>query len=185
MKACIPWAKEDTTISFPVARTGKRATGLIAITLSGKMLTPLFILKRTSLDREFACSPFFSCGIYRHSPSGFINGDIFFAWVTEVLVEHVRLFREKLVFSGSAHLLLDGFSAHSDPRVLEICAKERINLFFLPPHSSHLTQPLDLGIFGVQKISTRKIPQQQDKQNKHVTCTEFFHHYTGQQHQQT
>ncbi len=39
---------------------------------------------------------------------------------------------------------------------MEFCLNNRIELLFLPPHSSHVLQPLDLTIFGPLKVKYHK-----------------------------
>lgn len=50
-----------------------------------------------------------------------------------------------------AVLIIDGCTCHDSDVFLDLCLDHGIIPIFLPPHTSHMTQPLDLGIFGVQK----------------------------------
>ena len=45
-------------------------------------------------------------------------------------------------------MLLDGHESHCNYPFLNYAFKHRILVFVLPAHSSHLTQPLDIGLFG-------------------------------------
>src|SRR3954469_6400624 len=45
-------------------------------------------------------------------------------------------------------LLLDGHESHCNYPFLDFAWRHRILIFVLPAHSSHLTQPLDIGLFG-------------------------------------
>ena len=44
-------------------------------------------------------------------------------------------------------LIVDGFESHMTIPFLELCTASKIVLFRLPPHSTHLTQPLDVEVF--------------------------------------
>lgn len=44
-------------------------------------------------------------------------------------------------------LIFDGYSSHLTREVLEFCENNWIWPFYLLPHSSHLTQLLDVGVF--------------------------------------
>ena len=44
-------------------------------------------------------------------------------------------------------LIMDGYSSHVRARFIAYCMCDAIDIVILPPHSSHLTQPLDVGIF--------------------------------------
>ena len=52
-------------------------------------------------------------------------------------------------------LLLDGHSSHS-PAAIRMPAEEQVILFVLPPNTTHLSQPLDKGVFGPLKMQWRK-----------------------------
>ena len=52
-------------------------------------------------------------------------------------------------------LILDGFSGHHKALQKYNLEEKGIKPVYLVPHSSHLTQPLDLGIFGAQKTITQ------------------------------
>jgi hypothetical protein len=42
-------------------------------------------------------------------------------------------------------LIFDGHGSHTTADIIRHCIINRIQLALLPPHSSHLTQPLDVG----------------------------------------
>ncbi|ELQ41143.1 hypothetical protein OOU_Y34scaffold00300g4 [Pyricularia oryzae Y34] len=48
-------------------------------------------------------------------------------------------------------LVLDGHGSHQSPELEGYCKNNNIIPICLPAHSSHLTQPLDVGVFGVLK----------------------------------
>ena len=48
-------------------------------------------------------------------------------------------------------LLLDGFGSHCTKQFIEYCDNNKIVVFCLPPHSSHLLQPLDVVVFQPYK----------------------------------
>ena len=60
--------------------------------------------------------------------------------------------REKA--NGQYRLLLcDGHDSHITAQFVRYCIDNRIILFVLPPHSSHILQPLDVGVFGPVKAA--------------------------------
>ena len=61
--------------------------------------------------------------------------------------------------NGQYHLLImDGHDSHITGDWLAHCLDNKIILAVLGPHSSHLTQPLDVGIFGpLKKVMAREI----------------------------
>ena len=53
-------------------------------------------------------------------------------------------------------LLVDGHSSHMDLHTSTFCKQNKILLYCLPPHSSHLTQPLDVSFFKPLKSAWGK-----------------------------
>ena len=52
---------------------------------------------------------------------------------------------------------MDGLSTQLQPIVVRMAAKEDVILFCLPPHSTHMTQPLDKGCFGPLKTAWKEV----------------------------
>jgi len=50
-------------------------------------------------------------------------------------------------------LILDGHGSHATPEFDQYCLDHSIIVLCMPPHSSHLLQPLDVGCFSVLKRS--------------------------------
>jgi hypothetical protein len=48
-------------------------------------------------------------------------------------------------------LIIDGCSSYLTARFLALYITKSIHLYLLPPHTSHVTQPLDLSVFGPLK----------------------------------
>jgi hypothetical protein len=72
-------------------------------------------------------------------------------------------------------LVLDGHESHESAKFQEYCKAHNIITLGLPPHSSHLTQPLDVGFFGVLKRAySRQIETFIKAHINHITKVEFF-----------
>jgi hypothetical protein len=48
-------------------------------------------------------------------------------------------------------LIMDGHSSHITGDLIALCITKDINLLILPPHCSHLVQPLDVRVYGLLK----------------------------------
>ena len=48
-------------------------------------------------------------------------------------------------------LIMDGHSSHITGDLIALCMQKNIDLLILPPHCSHLLQPLDVGVYGPLK----------------------------------
>jgi hypothetical protein len=57
-------------------------------------------------------------------------------------------------------LILDGYGSHLTPAFDKACKDNDIVAIYIPPHSSHLLQPLDVGCFGPLKRAYRGLVEQ-------------------------
>lgn len=80
------------------------------------------------------------------SPNGWISADCFFGWIANLFYPSVR---DKVQFP--IFIFLDGHSSHINISVAQFCQDHDIILFLLPPHASHILQPLDVAVFGPMK----------------------------------
>jgi hypothetical protein len=72
----------------------------------------------------------------------------FFQWGERLFVHEIQK------IPGNTHiLLLDGHGQHKTFQAVEICLLNNIVLICLPTHSSHILQPLYVGVFcHVKKV---------------------------------
>ena len=54
-------------------------------------------------------------------------------------------------------LLVDGFSGHFALEISRYCIRFDILIVVFRPHSTHMMQPLDVGIYGPLKVSHKAI----------------------------
>lgn len=124
-------------------------TFVAAINAAGFSLPPFLIMpgqraKRSLLDEATLPNTCFTM-----AKKGWINSDIFQKWV-EWFAEYVpgNIPRPLL-------LIMDGCSSHIDDKVLKAASDNSIILLSLPPHCTHLVQPLDVAIFKSFKAALR------------------------------
>jgi hypothetical protein len=68
--------------------------------------------------------------------------------VKDHFIAEIRLRRERLGnLNARAIVLMDGHASHKTEQVRAMLASEGIDISFLFPHSSHIIQALDLGVF--------------------------------------
>jgi len=136
-------------------RAESHITLLPTIGITGWTLTHLVIIKTLSTVSELAVRYGFPKSNWAHlttSSSAYINEKLFRYWVDEILVPGVQARHRllNLADNASALLILDGCLAHNE-ELLKDLSKYHIDYHFLVPHSSHITQPLDRGIFSFFK----------------------------------
>jgi hypothetical protein len=72
-------------------------------------------------------------------------------------------------------LVLDGYKSYESAEFQEYYKAHNIITLGLPPHSSHLTQPLDVGCFSVLKRAySRQIKMFIKAYINYITKVEFF-----------
>ncbi len=79
------------------------------------------------------------------SDTGYSNDKIHFDWIQHFNTYTAR--RQKRVW----RFLLDGYGSHITYEFLEYCHRNKIIVFALLPHSTHLCQPLDVVVFQLYK----------------------------------
>jgi hypothetical protein len=90
------------------------------------------------------------------SENGWTNNEIGLYWLEHVFDKHTK---DRAV--GRYRLLvLDGHGSHITPEFDQYCLNHSIIVLCMPPHSSHLLQPLDVGCFSVLKRSYGRLVEQ-------------------------
>lgn len=88
---------------------------------------------------------------YNRSKSGWFDAAIFEDWFFSTVLPRLRKQQGHKVLIG------DNLSSHININVLKACAENQIRFVCLPPHSTHLTQPLDVAYFHPMKVAWRQI----------------------------
>jgi hypothetical protein len=78
--------------------------------------------------------------------TGYVNDLISYQWVQHF--HHATKYQVK----GTHRLLIcDGYGSHMTYEFVRFCEDHKIIVFFLIPHTSHILQPLDVGVFQAYK----------------------------------
>ncbi|XP_046378017.2 MFS-type transporter clz9-like [Haliotis rufescens] len=77
------------------------------------------------------------------SETGWSSTDIFQRWLTGHFMKYAKVGGNKKTL-----LLYDGHRSHITPHLIDYAVDQGIILFVLPPHTSHVLQPMDVGCFG-------------------------------------
>lgn len=88
---------------------------------------------------------------YNCSKSGWFDTASFEDYFKTIVIEWAKH------ISGPKVVIGDNLSSHINIEVIELCQKYNIRFVFLPPNSTHLTQPLDVAYFGPLKREWKKI----------------------------
>ncbi|EGU78243.1 hypothetical protein FOXB_11246, partial [Fusarium oxysporum f. sp. conglutinans Fo5176] len=93
-------------------------------------------------DWEFSCSE-----------KGWTSNKLALIWLRKVFIPSTQPEKK----NEPRLLILDGHGSHMTEKFLWECYDNNIYLLFLPPHSSHVLQPLDVAIFGPLKRAYRRL----------------------------
>jgi len=111
------------------------------VSAGGKLLSPLYIYEGGAHlmgNHDYKNRDDASFGL---SNTGWTNNELGFRWLKEVFEPGTR--------SGNSRLLiLDGHSSHLSVEFITFAESHHIYLLCFPSHSTHILQPLDVGLFG-------------------------------------
>jgi hypothetical protein len=82
------------------------------------------------------------------SDNGWTNDGLGHEWI-----QHFHRHTESRSSGAYRLLILDGHSSHATPEFDQFCTENKIITLCMPPHTSHLLQPLDVGCFSPLKTA--------------------------------
>ncbi|KAK8086811.1 transposase [Apiospora phragmitis] len=120
----------------------------------GRAIPPLVIYKGKSVQEQWFPHELdeFRGWKFDTSNKGWTNDEIAVKWLEEVFIPETAPNDPK----DARLLILDGHGSHTTDDFMSLCYQNNIYLLFLPPHSSHVLQPLDIGVFAAMKTYYRK-----------------------------
>lgn len=116
---------------------------------NGTVLPPYIVYKSKNLYPEWVQGgP--PGAAYNRSKNGWFDGDIFEDWFNKIALPYLRRLDGKKIMIG------DNLSSHLSLNIINKCVESNIEFKFLPPHTTHLCQPLDVAYFRPLKGVWRK-----------------------------
>jgi hypothetical protein len=117
------------------------------INAAGEALAPLIIFKGAEMNARWLNERSPQGWSFAVSKNGWTSNDLGLAWLMEVFDRQTR---EKA--AGHRRLLItDGHGSHIQANFIAYCIEHDIDLMIMPPHCSHILQPLDVGVFSAFK----------------------------------
>jgi 4-hydroxybenzoate polyprenyltransferase len=124
---------------------------LETISADGRRLTPTAVFKGLTLQGQYFPSRMpdwkFTC-----SKRGWSNEEILLRWLFEVFLEETQVTDP----SYWRLLVIDRHKTHISPIFMKKAYMNKVWLSWLPSHTSHATQPLDVGLFSPLKRNYRE-----------------------------
>lgn len=147
------------------------ATAIECVSSDGYVLPPFLIVQ----GANHLASWFTECDlppswVIKTSLNGWTDNETAMDWI-----RHFHQHTDGRRMGAYRMIVLDGHESHQSAQFDEFCKEKNIITLCLPAHSSHLTQPLDVGCFSVLKrMYGRELETFIKAHINHITKTEFF-----------
>jgi hypothetical protein len=104
------------------------------------------------------------------SENGWTTNKLGLAWL-----KHFDAHTKRRTLGGVRLLVIDGHESHDSLEFQQYCKDNKIITLCMPPHSSHLLQPLDVGCFSpLKKAYGRQAENLMRNRITHITKLEFL-----------
>lgn len=147
------------------------ATAIICINGEGWTLPPFLVLQgRVHLTSWYTETGLPNDWVIKTTPNGWTDNDTALEWL-----KHFDQHTKGRTRGPYRILVLDGHKSHESAEFQEYCKANNIITLGLPAHSSHLTQPLDIGCFSpLKRAYSREIELYIKAHINHITKVEFL-----------
>ena len=113
------------------------------VSASGQVLPPAIIYEKSFPSCPYKqLSP--SNTLHMKSPNGYIDKELFLRWFTDLFIPQTR-------HLGKRMLIIDGHGSHLTLDFIDLARANDIIVYCLPPHTTHVLQPLDVAVYGPLK----------------------------------
>ena len=142
----------NSHIFYQIPRQKRHISAILAITADGSMLKPGIIGINKNLPPDANRTTFYNNINYYCSQKAFISKKIFGDYIKCEVIPYIENERRRIEkMDARAIILVDGHLSHHDELLESIFAEKNIYYAFIPPHTSHILQPLDRCLFSVLK----------------------------------
>lgn len=150
-------SQENSSSVFVKTINDRTWTSIIeCISSLGVALDPLVIFRAKSIQEQWFKKEFLAQNPSWHvtfSENGWTSNEIALEWLEKVFLPQTKPNCE----SDARLLIVDGHGSHTSEEFMSRCFLNNVYLLFLPAHTSHILQPLDLGCFSSLKAAYRKL----------------------------
>ncbi|KID59616.1 transposase, partial [Metarhizium hybridum] len=124
------------------------------VSATGRALPPLVIFKGKSVQQQWFPHDlsYFKDWQFTATKNGWTSDQTAVEWLKKIFIPRTQPSDP----SERRLLVLDGHGSHESVDFMYLCYQHKIHLLYLPPHTSHVLQPLDLSVFSPLKHFYRK-----------------------------
>lgn len=149
--------KENERKATPTNTVTEHTTLLLCVSASGFFMKPFALLPVKTLN---TLDPQ-AIGFFDYHLGGpdntWMTGELFQMWMDTYFVPHVQIMRQTINSITPALLILDGHTSRNNLDIARYWNDYQIAILFIPPHTSHFLQPLDVAVNGIFKIQLGKV----------------------------
>ena len=132
------------------AKKGESLIVIECVSAIGASISPMIIYKGKHLQGHWFDSSAPKDWLVVTSPKGWTSNALGLKWL-----QYFEL-ATRPQNGGYRFLILDGHGSHLTPDFQDFCTQYKIVLLCLPPHTSHMLQPLDIAVFSPFKHYFRR-----------------------------
>ncbi|RAL61074.1 hypothetical protein DID88_010415 [Monilinia fructigena] len=122
-------------------------TAFECVNAAGKALSPMVIFKAQNTNSAWIPKDTPQSWQFSTSTNGWASNSHGLEWLKRVFEPESK----KVSGDRPRLLIMDGHSSHITGSFIAFCIEKDIDLLILPPHCSHLLQPLDIAVYGPMK----------------------------------
>ena len=123
-------------------------TSMVCCSASRQVLRPVMIFGKNWPSGPYSRNGPSGC-LYGKSLDGYMDEDLFLTWFEEIFVGTSEV--------QPTVLIIDGHGSHITYSVIKRALEENIKIILLPPHTTDVIQPLDVGLFRSLKMNLSKV----------------------------
>jgi DDE superfamily endonuclease len=159
-----------------IRQDGKRewVSSLECVSAGGDSIKTFLIVKATYIKEDY-----FNSGLditIHTSPKGWTSIEAALTWLKHHFEPQTRDLTDS---TASRLLIVDGHDSHCSIGFIEFCYEHNICLLILPPHTTHILQPLDVGIFRPLSRAYTEILDRYNRWNgRWIDKASFIEYYT-------
>ena len=117
-------------------------TDIECVSAAGEALAPMIIFKAKNLNSSWLPPETPKDWHFGVSENGWTSNNLGLEWLVKVFDPQTR----ERAGNGRRLLIVDGHGSHIRADFIAYCIDYDIDLLVMPPHCSHLLQPLDVGV---------------------------------------
>ncbi|KZL64103.1 transposase, partial [Colletotrichum tofieldiae] len=139
-----------------MAKTKAWVSIIECISAMGHALNPLIIYKGKTVQQQWFpldLGPYEGWQ-FTATENGWTTDDTAVEWLQKVFIP--QTLPQGKEGKEARLLVVDGHGSHTTTEFMRTCYINNVHLLFLPPHTSHVLQPLDQSVFGPVKAAYRK-----------------------------